>query len=126
MKKQVESVLEDDHASLEQLLIELDGELAKPNLHHAFELLDLFWARLAVHMRAENLHLFPALTNAPTSLFTGKGSLPTPEEAHNLLLRLRSDHDFFVQELAKTIKVMREMLGANTRALKKFKKCGSA
>jgi hypothetical protein len=112
MKKQVESLLADDHASLGQLLIELDGQLAKPNLHRAFELLDLFWARLAVHIRAENLHLFPALTNAPSSLFTGNGSLPTPEEAHNLLLRLRSDHDFFMKELAKTIKTMREIVGS--------------
>ena len=60
MKNPVESLLEDDHESLGQLLTELDGELAKHNFPRAFELLDLFWARLAIHIRAENLHLFPA------------------------------------------------------------------
>jgi hypothetical protein len=77
MKNPVESLLEDDHASLGQLFAYLDEELARPDIARAFELLDLFWARLAVHIRAENLHLFPALANAPASLFTGKASLPT-------------------------------------------------
>ena len=109
MKNPVESLLEDDHESLGQLLAELDGELAKNNFPRAFEVLDLFWARLAIHIRAENLHLFPALANVPASLFTGKGALPTRDEAHNVLLRLRSDHDFFMKELARTMKAMREI-----------------
>ena len=109
MNHSIVSLLEDDHESLAHLLAELDAELAKPNISLAFDLLDLFWARLAVHIRAENLHLFPAIANTPASLFTGKGSLPTSEEAHDLLLRLRSDHDFFMKELAQTIKVMREI-----------------
>jgi iron-sulfur cluster repair protein YtfE (RIC family) len=107
MKNPVESLLEDDHESLGQLLTELDGELAKHNFSRAFELLDLFWARLAIHIRAENLHLFPALANARASLFTGKGGLPTRDEAHNVLLQLRSDHDFFMKELAEMIKSAR-------------------
>jgi hypothetical protein len=86
MKNSVESVLEDDHESLGQLLTELDADLAKPNIARAFELLDLFWARLAVHIRAENLHLFPALASAPASRFTGKGGLPTSEEVLPSLL----------------------------------------
>lgn len=108
MNNSVESLLEDDHASLGELLTELDLELSKPKFARGFELLDLFWARLAVHIRAENLHLFPALADVPASHFTGKGSLPTFEEAHSLLLRLRSDHDFFMKELAKIMKAARE------------------
>jgi iron-sulfur cluster repair protein YtfE (RIC family) len=104
MKNPVESLLEDDHESLGQLLTELDGDLAKHNFPRAFELLDLFWARLAIHIRAENLHLFPALANARASLFTGKGGLPTRDEAHNVLSRLESDHDFFMKELAEMMK----------------------
>lgn len=111
MKNSVESLLETDHESLAHLLDELDVELAEPNIARAFELLDLFWARLAVHIRAENLHLFPALANAPASLFTGRGALPTSEEAHNLLLRLRSDHDFFMKELAQIMKPSRDTTG---------------
>ncbi len=112
MKNPVESLLEDDHASLDELLTELDAELAQSNIARAFELLDLFWARLAVHIRAENLHLFPALANAHSSRFTGKGGLPTSEETLNVLARLRSDHDFFMKELGLTIKAMREMAGS--------------
>jgi len=107
MNSSIESLLEHDHESLDQLLTELDAELTKPNIVRAFEVLDLFWARLAVHIRAENHHLFPALANTPAARFTGKGSLPTSEEAHNMLLRLRSDHDFFMKELARMIKAAR-------------------
>jgi hemerythrin superfamily protein len=121
MKNSVESLLEDDHASLDQLLIELDAELTKPDINRAFELLDLFWARLAVHIRAENLHLFPALANTDPSLFTGKGSLPTFEESHSLILRLRSDHDFFMKELAHIVKIMREIVGNQQTRLKEVK-----
>ena len=111
MKNPVETLLEDDHESLAKLLTELDSELKKTNAARAFELLDLFWARLAVHIRAENLHLFPAIAAAAPSLFTGKGSLSTSEEAHNLLLQLRSDHDFFMKELAEMIKAARVLAG---------------
>ena len=104
MKNPTESLLEDDHASLALLITELDAELANSNIARAFELLDLFWARLAVHIRAENLHLFPALANASAPLFTGS---PTSEEAHNVLARLRSDHDFFMKELSLMIKAIR-------------------
>ena len=121
MKNSVESLLEHDHASLDQLFIELDAELTKPDIARAFELLDLFWARLAVHIRAENVHLFPALTDAPASLFTGEGSLPSFEEAHSLLLRLRSDHDFFMKELAQIVKLMREIVASKQARLKKAK-----
>jgi iron-sulfur cluster repair protein YtfE (RIC family) len=119
MKNSVESLLEDDHASLDQLFIELDAELAKPDIARAFELLDLFWARLAVHVRAENVLLFPALTNAPASLFTRKGNLPTFEEAHSLLLRLRSDHDFFMNELAQIVKTTREIVASQEARLER-------
>lgn len=114
MKNPVESLLEDDHESLGHLLRELDAELAKRNVTRAFELLDLFWARLAVHIRAENLHLFPALANSSASLFTGSGGLPTYAQAQSVLAHLRSDHDFFMKELAAMIKIMREMGGGRT------------
>lgn len=121
MKNPVESLLGDDHESLAELLSELDSELKKANFAGAFELLDLFWARLAVHIRAENLHLFPAIATTATSLFTGNGNLPTAEEAHNILLQLRSDHDFFMKELAETIKAARELRGRETVGRKETK-----
>lgn len=120
MKNQVESLLEDDHSALGQLLSELKEVLARSNLTYSFELLDLFWARLAVHIRAENLHLFPALTNLPSSLFTGSYGQPTSQEAHNIVARLRSDHDFFMKELAVMIKTMREMKTTESAPVAKF------
>jgi iron-sulfur cluster repair protein YtfE (RIC family) len=107
MKNPVASLLANDHESLAELLIELDSALKETNAGRAFEMLDLLWARLAVHIRAENLHLFPAIATSDRSLFTGKGNLPTSEEAHNILLQLRSDHDFFMKELAAMIKSAR-------------------
>ena len=121
MMNSVESLLEHDHASLDQLLIELDAELIKPEVTRAFELLDLFWARLAVHIRAENVHLFPALANARASLFAGAGGLPSFDEAHSLLLRLRSDHDFFMKELSQIVKIMREIAASRQARPKEVK-----
>jgi hypothetical protein len=110
MKNSVESLLASDHESLGQLLTELDLALTNTDVSRSFALLDLFWARLAVHIRAENLHLFPALANAPASLFTGKDSLPTADEVQNVLKQLRSDHDFFMKELAEIVRAMRDMV----------------
>jgi iron-sulfur cluster repair protein YtfE (RIC family) len=108
MKDTVEALLEDDHESLGRLLNEVDAELGKPDITAFLKLLDRFWARLAVHIRAENLHLFPALSDASPPLFTGEGNLPTAEEAHDIILRLSSDHSFFMRELASIMKAARE------------------
>jgi len=107
MKNALESLLEQDHESLDQLLTELDAAVTKPGNPQVFELLDLFWARLAVHVRAENVRLFPSLANVPADRLTGKAGLPTAEEAERVLARLRSDHDFFIGELARMIKALR-------------------
>lgn len=104
----IDATLEHDHASLDQLLTELDQALAAPYQDHAFELLDLFWARLAVHIRAEHLHLFPALVNA-SSQFSGADSLPSFVEVEETIAHLRSDHDFFMKELADMMKNMRDI-----------------
>jgi Hemerythrin HHE cation binding domain len=116
MSDTIESLLADDHASLGQLLRELDSALAGRDFTRSFDLLDLFWARLAVHIRAENLHLFPALVAAQPRCDGGDG-LPASQQLEDVLASLRSDHDFFMKELARTIKVMREMIaGRKPRA----------
>ena len=109
MANSVESLLENDHESLGQLLSELTLSLSNFDVSQSFALLDLFWARLAVHIRAEHLHLFPALSNAASALSAGKDGLPTSEEIYELINQLRLDHDFFMKELADMIRVMREM-----------------
>src|SRR5437764_14237253 len=54
-----ESLLEEDHASLGGLIEELCAALDGSDVARSFALLDLVWARLAVHIRAEHLCLFP-------------------------------------------------------------------
>jgi hypothetical protein len=124
MKKSVEALLEGDHSALGRLLTELDAELRRPDITRACEMLDLFWARLAIHIRAENLHLFPALADAPPSLLPERRSAITFDFAHGLFLRLRSDHDFFMKELAQTVKIMRGVVAQQQAGLKEVEKVG--
>lgn len=77
---------------------------------HGFESLDHFWARLAVHIRAENHCLFPAILNAPSKLFSNRGGVPSFEEAKTIIAGLRSDHNFFMDELGKSVKMFRETI----------------
>jgi hypothetical protein len=107
MSDQIASLLEEDHDSVGRLFTELDEELSSSNIARAHELLDLFWARLAVHIRAEHLQLFPAVTNVAAAQFGGNG-LPTFTEAQRVVVDLRSDHDFFMKELAQLMRMMRE------------------
>jgi iron-sulfur cluster repair protein YtfE (RIC family) len=94
-------ILEADHRELDQLLAELVDQLAAdlPDLVAVYHKLDLFWARLAVHIRAEHLVLFPAVVAAAS------------ENNHERLVAiigdLRHDHDFFIKELARAIKALR-------------------
>lgn len=109
MKRTVARLLAADHQSLNRLISDLQDALSKREINLAFELLDLFWARLAVHIRAEHLQLFPAITEA-----ANKSAIP-PAEVSTVLAKLREDHDFFMKELARLVQSMREMLiGATT------------
>ena len=58
-----EDFMEQDHAALGEIFHQLDSALGEGDRVRAFELLDLAWARLAVHIRAKHLHLFPAVFN---------------------------------------------------------------
>ena len=90
-------VLSDDHREVDLLLADALENLRLGNGLEAFQALDLFWARLAMHIRAEHLHLFPAVLNT---------SHPD-SEVPQTLEALRRDHDFFMHELADAIKAMR-------------------
>lgn len=102
-------ILERDHESLSELLNDLKSGLQQQDASRTFELLDLFWARLAVHIRAENLCLFPAILNAPPELFSRGDGVPSIEEAEATIDGLRSDHNFFMDELAGAVKTFREI-----------------
>jgi hemerythrin superfamily protein len=85
------------------VLAALEGE----NSVEAFETLDLFWARLAMHIRAENLHLFPSLLNKMEDGESQCQHLPLLE-LQNGIERLTADHNFFMQQLARAIRILRE------------------
>ena len=100
---------------LSELLHDLKSGLQQQDGSRTFELLDPFWARLAVHIRAENLCLFPAILNAPPELFRDGDGVPSVEEAKATIESLQSDHNFFMDELARAVKTFREIL-ANTQS----------
>jgi iron-sulfur cluster repair protein YtfE (RIC family) len=96
-------LLTEDHVELDGLLDEVMSSLDAADDLSAFRKLDLFWARLAMHIRAEHLHLFPSiLANFPDN------SSNTSGVAGKLEL-LRHDHDFFMRELAEAVRSFREI-----------------
>jgi hypothetical protein len=102
-------LLEHDHSELNAALAGLVSALADGDAARSLERLDLFWARLAVHIRAENIHLFPTLLRAAEA---SRGSTPTagvpePKKIQNLVAQLRDDHDFFMSELTAALKQLR-------------------
>ena len=91
---QARQVLSDDHEAVHDVLQQLVTALHKRDVQTSHAKLDLLWARLAVHIRAEHLHLFPAIAS---------------ETSDAILENLRADHDFFMRELAQAIGVIREL-----------------
>jgi hypothetical protein len=105
-----EDLMEQDHAALGEVFRRLDLTLGEGDTARSFELLDLAWARLAVHIRAEHLHLYPAILNALTETSgADDAARPSLTEARACLERLREDHHFFMRELADAIKSLREL-----------------
>ena len=98
------SVLADDHSEIDILIGDLLGALEEGEKSKAFTRLDLLWARLAVHIRAEHLCLFPSILEAN---FSDTRSGPTYQEAERAIDQLRLDHDFFMRELGTTVNGMR-------------------
>ena len=96
----VENLLLDDHGQIDDLLKDVFGAVDAGTYAAAFQKLDLFWAHLAMHIRAEHLHLFPSILSR-----CGEGSttLNVPET----LELLRDDHDLFMHDLARAIKSLR-------------------
>lgn len=98
MESQTHQQLSDDHHAVGEVLKQLLTALDNKDVQTSYSKLDLLWARLAVHIRAEHLHLFPAVTSQLTS------------EAEAIVESLRADHDFFMHELARAIGILRELL----------------
>ena len=103
-------MLEDDHESVGELVASLRATLAGADVRMALGLLDILWARLAVHIRAEHLCLFPAILRAPSDLFSGRDGMPGRAEVEATVERLREDHNFFMREIAAGVGALRGLL----------------
>ncbi|MGH8092493.1 MAG: hypothetical protein ACREIF_03340 [Chthoniobacterales bacterium] len=105
------ALLAHDHAELDELLAGFFSALSADKLEKAFAKLDRFWGRLAMHIRAEHLHLFPTLLRAlEAPQQTKKAShRPSLEIAHSTISRLQEDHDYFMRELAAAVKQLRKL-----------------
>jgi len=99
----VGELMEADHVELDGLLAELIDAINsdQPDVVPTYRKLDLFWARLAVHIRAEHLVVFPAVIEI------AKVIRKEPRDVAAILQELRDDHDFFIKELARAVKAMR-------------------
>ena len=96
MVLQARQRLSADHHAVNEVLKQLLTALDSDDLQTIYSRLDLLWARLAVHIRAEHLHLFPAIASRLA-------------EAQPAIDSLRADHDFFMRELARALAIFREL-----------------
>ena len=105
------SLLEHDHEEIGGVVSDLLTAIDRCSVEESFRLLDLFWARLAVHIRAEHLCLFPTILNELNSSRKDHNEdAVSLDEARDAIAQLRTDHDFFMHELASAIKQMRDFL----------------
>lgn len=102
--------LADDHSALDEVLSGLRKALDTDDVAASHARLDLFWARLAVHIRAEHLHLFPAIMNGLSKTADDQAVGPTRNEGQQTIELLRADHDFFMHELARAIGILRDLV----------------
>jgi hypothetical protein len=99
-----------DHAEVDALFHDLSSVFDCGDARAVFERLDYLWARLAVHIRAEHLHLFPALLAASERRRNEEpNDAPALVEVRAAVEHLREDHDFFMRELAGAVSAAREM-----------------
>jgi hypothetical protein len=115
MPETTNQMLTDDHTELDAMLEEIFAALDAKDVRLSFSKMDLFWARLAMHIRAEHLHLFPAILDEAAKREkaneNGEQS-PSLKQARSAVEQLQKDHNFFMRELAAAVNQMRE-LGEN-------------
>lgn len=110
--KDAESLLAHDHEDLNHILEDLNKAFSANDLDQSLELLDSFWGRLAVHIRAENVFLFPALLkvlNDTENLLHPELSDVRRKEISHMLAELIEDHNYFMKQLIPIVKKLRTL-----------------
>jgi hemerythrin-like domain-containing protein len=102
--------IERDHQLMEEVLTDLIALLQKQDVNWAFDLLDLFATQLGVHIRTENVCLFPTILNAPREAFSSGEGLPSFEEVKSTIDKLRADHTFFVDQVSAAMRRIRGLM----------------
>jgi hemerythrin-like domain-containing protein len=110
----MKALLAADHLELDFLLDELFAAFEKDAAAEVYQKLDFFWARLAMHIRAENLHLFPSILKAAQSA-EANDLKAAPEFIRESIRQLENDHNFFMRELGGAIKQLFELRENNWR-----------
>jgi len=98
--------LSDDHQAVHEVLKQLLTALANKDVQTGCRKLDLLWARLAVHIRAEHLHLFPTVM---THLTESSDNSEDAIKARSIVDALYDDHNFFMRVLAQALATLREL-----------------
>jgi hemerythrin superfamily protein len=101
-------LLAHDHSELDVALAGVFSALAAGEAEQSFKNLDIFWAHLAMHIRAENIDLFPTLLDASERALQRVG-IPAQETIQEIITQLLADHDFFMSELAVAMKQLRKL-----------------
>ena len=105
------AILSNDHLELGALLLELLNSLDEANADEAYARLDTLWARLAVHIRAENVQVFPDILRAlDAQRAAGRQDVEQSALLRASIERLRSDHDVFMSELKDAVKAVRKVI----------------
>jgi len=109
--------LADDHLAMHQVLNELKTALANGEAETSHAKLDLFWARLAVHIRAEHLHVFPTVIAGVRDKSADDRAHPDSKQMEVVVERLYDDHEFFMRELAAAIEIARKLGKSSDRRM---------
>jgi len=110
-------ILVNDHAEVDALLRGVMLAFDGGNTSEVFSKLDYLWARLAVHIRAEHLHLFPALLSAASTDGAGRPpGAPGASEVKASVEVLREDHDYLMRGLAEALNGVRTLAAPDCAA----------
>lgn len=107
MNQEQDILLAHDHSKLNDILEQVFEALKEGDRRTTLLNLDYFWALLAVHIRAEHLHLFPILLQTATELHSVEAIGDILSKLPEIISCLRRDHDFFVKEIGKDVNRLR-------------------
>lgn len=107
----MKDALTKDHVELDLILEQIFSAFEKGDAEEVYQNLDLFRARLSMHIRAEDLYLFPSILKAIRKHKKTEeiDLIPSLEIVQNSILHLHNDHNFFLRELGNAVKQLFEM-----------------